>query len=168
MEQGYTHNSSKVRWLTLLSWTLGFALLFANVLLVVQNRRLKRELAKEPPAYRPALGSIVLSIEGVSPDGRKVRVEWGDESRDTFLFVFSPHCAVCKLTMPAWRDLAASADTRLHRMVYINTGKTLSNDYLKDMQLPNDAVVISELDPESIVSINIHMTPEVIRIDRNG
>jgi len=158
----------KPKWLVLVFSLLAAVLVVTNVLLLLQNRRLKQELTRRPPAWRPSIGTIIPSIEGIGVGGKRVRVDLGVDSKDTFLFVFSPRCAVCKLTMPAWRELARSADPQLHRLIYINTGQTLPDDYLKEMQFGDDATVISALDPKAIVSLNIRVTPEVIKLNPNG
>lgn len=138
-----------------------------NVLLVRQNRSLKNQLAERPPAWRPPVGAVISPIKGVDLNGQTVLLNWGADTRDTFLFVFSPHCAVCTQTWPTWRALAGSAQATRHRLVYVNMLPPLKEDYVKKWGLEN-SIVIAELDPQSIAAANIRMTPEVIRLSSSG
>ena len=146
---------------------LATLLLISDIALLRQNRNLKTALGQEPPAWRPPVGAVIGPIEGVGLKGEQVRLAWGEDSRDTFLFVFSPHCGVCDLSWPAWRDLARSADSKSHRLAYLNLTPPLREDCLKKMELSN-SLVVSEIDPKSIVAANIRFTPEVIQLSSRG
>jgi hypothetical protein len=152
------------------NWTLALfavALLVANVLLVVQNARLKRQLSQKPPAWRPPVGTVVPAIQGLALDGQRLRLDWGTDHRDTFLFVFSQHCAYCDLEWPTWESLTRSIRPELHRIAYVNTTAPLQPDYVKKWHL-NNSTVLADLDPNSLSIINARMTPEVIQISPEG
>lgn len=155
------------KWVAWLFCSFLVALLITDVLFVRQNRNLKRALSQGPPALGPPIGAIIPPIKGVDLKGQTVRLDWGADTRDTFLFVFSPHCGVCAETWPTWRALVGSTQTALHRLVYVNMLPPLKEDYVKKWGL-EDSLVIAELDPQSIVSTNIRMTPEVVRVSSSG
>ncbi len=155
------------KWIVWLVGSLAGVLLITNVLLIKQNRNFKRELGQEPPAWRPPVGVVIPPIEGIGLKGEEVRLDWGEDPRDTFLFVFSTHCGVCDMAWPAWHDLARSAETKSHRLAYVNLTPPLHQDYVKKMQV-GDSLIVAELDPKSVASANIRLTPEVIRISSGG
>lgn len=98
-----------------------FALAVLVVLLAIQNRRLKAELAEA--AAHPAMpanalkagdrvGPIAL-VSGRSSDAAAVAFDGA--SPRTLLFVFSSTCPACRETFPIWNDLVkwASPDVRV-------------------------------------------------------
>src|SRR6185437_3374748 len=82
----------------IVSMTVGLVLLAAaDVLLITQNRQLRVELVHAHHALLPPTGRHVPPLLGVSPTGEAVEVTYGEDQRETFVFVYSDSCAICSL-----------------------------------------------------------------------
>lgn len=143
------------------------AILGLNVALILQNSTLKREMAA-PPALLPQVGTRVAQLEGVSLDGSKLRISFGDQGNETLLFVFSTHCGVCNLNWPQWQSIAQSLEARrLVRLVYANIESPLDLGYAKQYRIEG-ATVFAQLDPRYEVVLNLRVTPLTILLAGSG
>lgn len=84
------------------------------LLLVVENRRLRRVLAHESapaasasPAERPRLrvGDVFGPFTLRAEDGDLWRVEFDAQAAPTLLLVFAEECPACPLVLPDWEEV---------------------------------------------------------------
>jgi hypothetical protein len=137
-----------------------------NVALIIQNRELKRRIST-PPGLLPTLGAKVSSLVGVGPDRARVVVPFPAGGAKTLLFVFSTTCGVCDLNWPAWQGIAGSLDRRSYRVVYVNLHSAISSEYITKHGVFGGAV-LAELDPHSIVALNLRVTPMTVLLGSDG
>jgi hypothetical protein len=144
---------------------LTFVTLCLNVALVVQNRKLKA--TGVPQVWLPAVGTKIQKLEGLALDGSRLNLPFAVDSKRTILFVFSTTCRVCDLNWPAWKSIQQSADARRYRLAYANVRSSLSRAYLSQHNIL-DELVFAELDPRSIVALNLVVTPITVLLGADG
>lgn len=142
------------------------AILSLNVALVLQNRRLKTEMAA-PPALLPQVGTRIERLEGVALDGSKIQVVFTGQGKDILFFVFSTQCVVCNLNWPQWQFIARSTQGRGLRLVYANIESPLAREYAEQYGI-DDATVFAQLDPRYEAQLNLRLTPDTMLIGQNG
>lgn len=144
-----------------------FALLCLNIVLNVQNRNLKNFALGSIPALRPTVGDMLPAIEGLAVDGSRIVLSYGNDHRETFVFVFMPGFGACNLSWPLWTDFANNADARRVRLVYLNIAPTLSEAFVQLHQLKT-SLLLAETDPKTVVAYKLQLTPEIIELDSQG
>lgn len=87
------------------------ALAVLVVLLALQNRRLKTEIADAEaraatPAGSLAAGDRLVALDLLQGGGEPVTVPFDGGAGRTLLLVYSASCPACRETMPYWNDLA--------------------------------------------------------------
>jgi hypothetical protein len=137
-----------------------------NTALVIQNRQLKAR-GQTAAALLPALGTKISKLDGVGPQGGRVSVLFPTDGPKTVLFVFSTVCHYCELNWSAWHGIVSSLNRRSYRVVYVNIRSSLSSGYLTEHGV-YDGTVFSELDPRSVVALNLGITPVTVLLGRDG
>jgi peroxiredoxin len=85
------------------------ALAACNVLLIVQNLRLRAELSRyEVKGLQ--VGEKLRPFKAVGLDGRPVEVTFGGSGPKRVLLFFTPTCRYCHEQFPYWRELLSEAD----------------------------------------------------------
>ena len=106
MTEATTMDKPKKDWYSIVLSVISLALAVLVVLLVVQNRNLKQQLAG-PPGL--AAGERLSSFALADASGAPVQVPVGDGKR-RLLLVFTSTCPHCAHAMPIWRDLMAGGN----------------------------------------------------------
>jgi len=146
---------------------LAILLVVVDTLLILQNRRMKLLLSQPAPAFLPLVGSNVPSLSGIDESGTRESLPYGNDPRSTIVFVFAKNCEICGLNWPIWTDRAARIDRQRFRLVYLNLGSPVNQDYLQSHQIQN-SIVLVEPDPQTIIKYNLRFTPETILVDNRG
>jgi hypothetical protein len=87
--------------------------------------------------------------------------------RPTLLFVFSTECSICRANWPWSETVAKAIDKRRDRIVYANLSELLTPSYLAEHHL-SEATVLARVDPSSVLSYGLGMTPLLLLIDQNA
>jgi len=143
------------------------ALGVANVLLVGQNRTLRRQLVHASASVLPPTGSREPSLKGFATDGKPISLGFNFDSRPIFVFVYSPGCLGCIEAWPRWQSIARMANRKHFRLAFARI------DALGAKPLPTqldsvDGIKIAEVDPASAFDYNLLLTPEVFEILPSG
>lgn len=133
------------------------AMFCINVALILQNRRLKAEMAAPAPLL-PQVGTKIDRLEGIALDGTKVQVTFTGQTQETLFLVFSTQCGVCELNWPQWQSIARSARAQRIRLVYADVESPLSRQYAEQHGI-DKATLFAELDPRCQVALNLRPTP---------
>lgn len=142
------------------------AILCINVALILQNKKLKAEIAA-PPGFLPKVGTKVARLDGAALDGSRIQVLFAGQKRETLVFVFSTRCAVCALNWPQWQSIASSAHAQSLRLMYVDIDSPLSSDYVKQHGI-DKAVVFAQLDPSYEAALDLRLTPVTILLASDG
>jgi peroxiredoxin len=99
----------KTDWMQLISFVLIVILTLEVILLILQNRELKKQLTeittrKAPPLLKA--GDIVNDFTAVALDGTTERISYGDPSKKYLFFIFSTTCPFCVKTLDKWNEIA--------------------------------------------------------------
>jgi len=157
--------SSKVA--ALLTVLASGVLLFVNVLLVQQNKRLKIMASKPDRALEVRPGTALPPLIGLDRNGNRHSIDYGQDSRKTVLLVLSPRCHACEENRPNLEAIINELDRRSFRLAAVS----LQSDGFKEYasrggfdQIP----ILTEIDPKYRVAYNLALTPQVILIDADG
>lgn len=85
------------------------ALAACNVLLIVQNLRLRSELSRYE-VKGPQVGDSLRPFKAAGLDGRPVEVSFDGSGPKRVLLFFTPACRYCHEQYPYWRALLSEAD----------------------------------------------------------
>jgi len=151
----------------LLFATMGLILVVMNILLVLQNKTLKRSFESSNRQLETRPGTMLPKIRGTGLDGNQLTISYGEDPRKTLLLVFSPKCGACVKNMPNWQSLVRKVDSNSYRVIAASLVGFGVNEYLKPYDL-GDLPVIAEVDPADRVSYNLALTPQMILIDSDG
>ncbi len=97
------------RWQAVAPWAFAAALALTNMLLIGQNLRLRREVARHQPPPSLKAGDTVPSFTGVGLSGENVAVSYTGGGPKKVLFFFSPTCPYCKRQFPYWKAILERA-----------------------------------------------------------
>ena len=151
----------------LLFIVLGFTLTVTNVLLAMQNNRLKIMSAKPERKLEIETGTMVPPLEGIDLHGVKQRLSYGQDERKTLFLVFSPNCGACKENMPNWELMLKQIKEKQLRIVALSLDPSGVNNYISRYNLEG-ITVMSELEPRSRVAYNLVVSPQTILVDSEG
>jgi hypothetical protein len=146
---------------------IALALLVLNVILIDQNRILKRMLASPAPSLLPPVGVPMPPLEGLGISGSRVSVPYRDLNEQTLVLVFSPICPICAQNWPKWLALSDAVNLAHARTAYVNIVGRAPEDYLQQRGAPADFFIV-QIDPKSEIAYNLRYSPETIMIDRSG
>src|SRR5262245_66066706 len=99
---------------------LGAVLLFVNVLLVQQNKKLKVLASRPDLALEVKPGTSLPPLEGFDSDGNRHSIDYGRDSRKTVLLVLSPRCRACEESLPSIEAIINETDHRSFRLAAVS------------------------------------------------
>jgi hypothetical protein len=141
------------------------AVLASNLMLVKENRDLKRQAIGKGRQYLGA-GDLVPTLRGLGLDGRIKAVPYGQESKPTLMFVFSPACGWCKINLPNWQAILDQTSGR-YRFVAVSISREQTAEYV-DRHGLSKASVIVEPEPRDLLAYKLQLTPQTILVDSSG
>ena len=146
---------------------VGSALLFINVLLVQQNKKLKVLASRPDRALEIKPGTALPPLEGVDSDGNRRSVNYGQDSRKTVLLIFSPRCSACGESMPTWEALINRLDRRAFQIAAVSLQPEGVKEYARQRGIDR-IPILTKIDPKYRVAYNLALTPQIILIDSGG
>ncbi len=156
--------SKKQLTIQIVIWSVLF---IVNILLVQQNNKLKVLASRPDRALEAKLGSTLPPLEGIDTNGNKQKIAYGQDSRKTALFVFSPRCHACEENMSNWQTIIKTVDPKSFRLAAVSVQPEGVKEYASQHSL-NRIPVLSTLDPKYKVTYNLALTPQILLIDAEG
>src|SRR5262249_34406476 len=160
----YQSNSKVEALLTLL---VGGVLLFMNVLLVQQNKRLKILAGKPDRALEVKPGTALPPLKGLDRNGNRHSIDYGQDSRKTVLLVLSPRCHACEENMPNLEAIINGLDRRSFRLAAVSLQSEGFKDYASQRGI-NQVPLLTKINPKQRGAYNLALTPQTILIDDRG
>ena len=151
----------------LLYVVLGLTLTVTNVLLAVQNNRLKVLSAKPDRTLEIEPGTLVPPFEGIDVHGVKQKLSYGQDERKTLFLVFSPNCGACKENMPNWKSMLNQIEEKQLRVVALSLDPDGVDNYVSRYNMEG-TLVMSEVEPRTRVAYNLVVSPQMILVDSDG
>lgn len=143
------------------------ALIAVDVGLLRQNAAMKRVVERNQRSLLPTVGSSAPTLLGIDMKGELRRIGYGQDRRETLLFVFSPDCSFSTREWPRWLDIVRQADPTKTRLIYANIGTSVPPDHLARSAGLNPEDVL-ETDASSKVAYNLQLTPQIVKISADG
>ena len=160
-----------------LGLALILALLIFNILLLMQNLSLRRQLnsAGRIDASANALnpGELVKPITGTDLNGQLYQVQYSNDGRKQLLMFFSPSCPYCVAQGPIWRDLLNRIDSNRINVVGIVGDREDKLEVAKHANVlgyfkTRIALPIVTVSNETLANYKLTATPTTLLIDSNG
>lgn len=132
-----------------------FALAACNVLLVIQNLRMRAALSQYEVKVL-ADGDQLQPFAAASLDGRRVEVSFDGRGPKRVLLFFTPTCRFCRQQFPYWRELLLRADPNRFEIIGVVSqaeDKTKLEAYLRSVGCLDD----------SKTSMRVALVPEGVR-----
>lgn len=145
----------------------GAVLLFANVLLVQQNKKLKVQASRPDRALEIKPGTALPPLKGIDSNGEGHIINYGQDSRKTVLLVLSPRCYACEENMPNWKAIINGLDRRSFRLAAVSLQSEGFKEYASRHGI-NQVPILTKIDPKYRVAYNLALTPQTILIDADG
>ena len=158
---------SKSRVAAMPMFVLGATLLFVNVLLVQQNKKLKVMASRPDRALEVKPGTALPPLEGIDSNGARHSIDYGQDWRKTILLVLAPRCRACEENMPNWEVIINRLDRRSFRLVAVSLQSEGLNEYARRHGI-DKVTVLTNIDPKYRVAYNLALTPQTILIDADG
>lgn len=127
--------------------------------------------SSESPAPRPkavAAGDRLPAIPLTSLDGEALefRLEEG-ATKPVLLYLFSPTCSICSDTIPAWKEIAAEAESRSVEVVGISMMEPAPTaQYVNQHQIPWNVYCVAGMD--SIRALRVQRVPTTLVLEGSG
>lgn len=141
------------------------ALLSSNLLLAKKNRALDRQLMRKGQQYL-GVGDHVPTLRGLGLEDGIKTVSYGQEGKDTLIFVFSPACGWCKINLPNWQAIVDQASGR-YRVVALSILREGTAEYVAKHGLSKASVIV-EPEPRDLLAYRFQLTPQTILVDSSG
>ena len=126
--------------------------------------------SSESPAPRPkavAAGDRLPPIPLTSLDGKALEFRLADGAKPVLLYLFSPTCAMCSKTIPAWKEIAAVAESRSVEVVGISMMEPKPTArYVDQHQLPWNVYCVAGTD--SIRALRVQSVPTTLVLEGSG
>lgn len=160
-----------------LALALILALGILNILLLMQNLRLRRQLnsAGRTEATANALkrGEWVTPITGTDLNGQPYQVQYANNERKQLLIFFSPSCPYCVEQGPIWRDVLNRIDSSRFNVVGIVGDREDKLEVTKHANVlgyfkTRIALPIVTVSDETLANYKLTATPTTLLIDSNG
>ncbi len=158
------------------SWTVGVLIVLvgllavSDLLLVVQNRNLKKELGKPTVSGQRRLylqeGDVLPALHAFSRDGTPTTVGF-EGGRSTVFAVFSPQCSWSLRNLKIWKQLAAVLDPARFRMIGVSTLPQGLGPYVEKHGL-GSIEILSEPDPRDFLAYKLDLTPQTVLVNPRG
>jgi peroxiredoxin len=158
----YAENSTASRrfqdWaiIALLALSLGL-----NVYLAAKIRLLPRTA---PASLTAGAKAPRLNVEDLN--GRKMALEWNEDSRPTILYIFAPTCVWCQKNHDNLKLLVRS-QKQAYRIVGLSLTDASVNDYIERYKVEYDAVYVKPHTVDSRQPFQA-VTPTTVLISRGG
>lgn len=151
----------------LLYIAMGVVLVGLNILLVVQNKSLRAYASRMDQSLELKPGTLLPSMEGLDPQGNKMKLDYGVDPRKTLLLVYSSSCGACQENMPNWEAITRGIDQEAYRVVAVSLSPRGSKEYLSRYDI-GSIPVVAEVNPKTRVAYNFTVTPQTILIGLDG
>lgn len=160
-----------------LALALILALVILNILLLMQNLSLRRQLnsAGRIDASANALnpGELVKPITGTDLNGQLYQVQYSNDGRKQLLMFFSPSCPYCVAQGPIWRDVLNRIDSNRINVVGIVGDREDKLEVAKHAGVlgyfkTRIALPIVTVSNETLANYKLTVTPTTLLIDSNG
>lgn len=150
-------------------WAMAAAFLLAamDAALLLQNSALKTQLRSPGHLLQPPIGRQMPNLQGFGPNGELVTVNYNGGQRATLIFVFARGCGYCTQAWQEWRDILHDLAPRGIKPVFISTTSGVSRAYADALGI-GTASLITELDANDVVALNVKLTPEIYEVDATG
>ncbi len=96
-------NIKNISWLSVLSISF---LIIVNVLLILQNRNLKKIINSYSISKNPIkVGDVLASIQLKTISGNEIKLEYNDSTKSYLFFVFNTRCPYCEKNITKWNKI---------------------------------------------------------------
>ncbi len=146
---------------------VGSVLLFVNVLLVQQNKKLKILASRPDRALEARHGTALPPLEGIDSNGNRQSIKYGQDLRKTVLLVLSPRCRACEENMPNWEAIINELDRQSFRLAAVSLQSEGLKEYAGQHGI-NQVPILAKFDPKYRVAYNLALTPQIMLIDSGG
>ena len=153
------------------------ALGILNVLLIVQNIGLRRQLnsAGRLDASANALqpGEVVSPITGTDLNGNPYQVQYAKNGKKQLLMFFSPSCQYCVKQGPIWRDVLDHIDSNRFNVVGIVGDREDKKEVTQHADTlgyfkTKVALPVVAVNNDTLVRYKLSATPTTLLIDDSG
>ena len=160
-----------------LALALILALVIFNILLLMQNLSMRRQLnsAGRIDASANALnpGELVKPITGTDLNGQIYQVQYSNDARKQLLMFFSPSCPYCVAQGPIWRDVLNRIDSNRINVVGIVGDREDKLEVAKHANAlgyfkTRIALPIVTVSNETLANYKLTATPTTLLIAANG
>jgi peroxiredoxin len=160
-----------------LGLALILALIILNILLLMQNLSLRKQLnsAGRIDASANALnpGELVKPITGTDLNGQLYQVQYSNDGKKQLLMFFSPSCPYCVEQGPIWRDVLNRMDSNRFNVVGIVGDREDKLEVAKHANVlgyftTRIALPIVTVSNETLANYKLTATPTTLLIDSNG
>lgn len=160
-----------------LALMLILALVVINVLLLVQNLSLRKQLTSagriEASANALKPGEIVTSITGKDLNGQPYQVEYVNGGRKQLLMFFSPSCPYCVQQGSGWRDVLNQIDSNRFNVVGIVGDREDKQEVTQHADglgyfKTKVALPVVAVNSETLARYKLTATPTTLLIDSSG
>ena len=160
-------------------FTIVFAVLFLAmavelVLLIRQNRELKRTVADLQARHASEHdevdslqeGEVVAPLSLVDLEGQASEVGYDDPARDSLLLIFSPDCPACQENMTGWRKLE-QANAEQERGIYMisTAGEERTKQFVEEYDLDRPVLLAARND---LIGYKVAYIPTTMLIGPGG
>jgi hypothetical protein len=146
---------------------VGVMLLFVNVLLVRQNKKLKVLAGRPDRALEISPGTAVPPLEGIDSNGGLQSINYGQDRRKTVLLVLSSRCYACEENMPNMRAIINRLDRQSFRLAAVSLQSDGFKEYSNRFGI-NQIPILTKIDPKYRVAYKLALTPQIILIAPDG
>jgi peroxiredoxin len=140
---------------------------FFNVALIAStalNLYQMREINALRRAETLQVGTRIAPIAASDREGRSSRIELAG-SRQTLLYVFSPHCGWCTRNQPNIKALTEKVKER-YRVIFLSLTDRGLQEYLHTNPLVFE--IYSKPSAEAVAAYKMEITPQTIVLSRDG
>lgn len=143
---------------------VGVLLSLTNVLLIRKNQSLRAEADYFRSLQHTQIGIKLPALRGKDREGRDFTVSYPEAGAPTLIFVFTPNCTFCRRSWSKWLELARTTKSRV---VFVNVGGPLNADFIRQQGFGN-AIVVTSVEPESILKYGFYETPITLLVSPAG
>jgi len=152
--------------------TLAAALLVCNILLILQNRGLRAEVAslrqQEVRLLEVPRGTRVPPVVGTSVTGDALSFSYPAD-QPTLIFSLSPRCFACEANWLRWKGFLESRERTggAARIIFVDVSGTLDQGYVVAHGL-SAYPVVARPDARTRVRYSLSVTPQLILVSPKG
>ena len=166
--------AARISWL---SMALILSLSMANLLLITQNVRLRKQLNAagriEASANSLKQGETVTAFAGTDLNGQPYQVRYGKDGRKQLLLFFSPSCPYCVQQGPIWCDVLNRIDSSRFNVVGIVGSREDKQEVSRHADLlgyfkTRIALPVVSVSDETLARYKLTATPTTLLIDDTG